>query len=226
MWAPAYLTMKEAVEILKKCREEIAFRPSDYKDMDEMLRVQSEKVAAWKAANPGKTWGLERLKEEDQKRGEQLAAEKAAEEEQMLWNVKHLTPEECQKIMDDCFREIGMAPLKSQMEMVQKAMDPKWDQEFCARMQAWSEKNPGKSWGQQRILEEDRKKSGQAEQTEAEKYMARTKYPQDLLPEGVKYELIVRQPGPEISDAIIDPFGLYHEEMEKRRAEKTAKEKA
>ncbi len=94
MWAPAYLTMKEAVEILKKCREEIDFRPSDYKDMDEMLRVQSEKVAAWKAANPGKTWGLERLKEEDQKRGEQLAAEKAAEEEQMLWNVKHLTPKE------------------------------------------------------------------------------------------------------------------------------------
>lgn len=80
--------------------------------------------------------------------------------------------------------------------------------------------------GQQRILEEDRKKSGQAEQTEAEKYMVKTKYPQDLLPEGVKYELMVRQPGPEISDAIIDPFGLYHEEMEKRRAEKTAKEKA
>ena len=102
MWAPAYLTMKEAVEILKKCREEINFRPSDYEDMDEMLRIQSEKVAAWKAANPGKTWG------------------------------------------------------------------------------------------QQRILEEDRKKSGQAEQTEAEKYMARTKYPQDLLPEGVKYELMVR----------------------------------
>lgn len=56
--------------------------------------------------------------------------------------------------------------------------------------------------------------------------MVKTKYPQDLLPEGVKYELMVRQPGPEISDAIIDPLGLYHEEMEKRRAEKTAKEKA
>lgn len=79
MWAPAYLTMKEAVEILKKCREEINFRPSDYEDMDEMLRVQSEKVAAWKAANPGKTWGLDRLKEEDEKRRLQLETEATKE---------------------------------------------------------------------------------------------------------------------------------------------------
>ena len=47
-----------------------------------------------------------------------------------------------------------------------------------------------------------------------------------MIAQGVKYELMVRQPGPEISDAIIDPFELYHEAMEKRRAEKTAKEKA
>lgn len=50
--------------------------------------------------------------------------------------------------------------------------------------------------------------------------MVKTKYPQDLLPEGVKYELMVRQPGPEISDAIIDPFGS----VSRRDGEATSRE--
>lgn len=73
------------------------------------------------------------------------------------WAPAHLTFEECQQIMADSYRDLGMAPNPS----FAQRMSPEWSEEFHSKMKAWREANPSKPWGLDRMIEAGRKKGEQ-----------------------------------------------------------------
>ena len=77
IWAPAYLTMGEALEIIRKQEEEAGIQDKDFPTWQERHKYRDEKIEAWKKAHPGEPWGLDKLMLEDQKRRLQLEAEAA-----------------------------------------------------------------------------------------------------------------------------------------------------
>ena len=70
------------------------------------------------------------------------------------WLPEHLTFEECKQIEADCYREIGMEP-----PTLKQRLNPAWNKEFCEKIQAWTDANPNKPWGLERMMEEDRKRA-------------------------------------------------------------------
>lgn len=74
-WAPSYLTMREALEIIRKQEEEAGIFPDkDFPTWQERHKYRDEKIEAWKKAHPGEPWGLDKLMQEDLKRAQQLRA--------------------------------------------------------------------------------------------------------------------------------------------------------
>lgn len=69
------------------------------------------------------------------------------------WHPRHLTREECKQIEADCYREIGM-----ELPTFRQQLDPTWREEFGKKLAAWVKANPGKSWGLDRMIEEDWKR--------------------------------------------------------------------
>ena len=72
------------------------------------------------------------------------------------WVPTYLTLTECQQIEADSYRDLGMEP-----PTPKQRFSPAWQAEFFKKMDAWSQANPGKPWGMERMIEADRKKGEQ-----------------------------------------------------------------
>lgn len=75
-WAPTYLTYEECKQIEADSFRELGMDPPTFQQRRDPAWQEAffKKMDAWVKANPDKLWGLERMIEEDRKRGEQLRA--------------------------------------------------------------------------------------------------------------------------------------------------------
>lgn len=80
IWVPQHMTFAEEKKILDDDYRKIGIDPAKVPIMPtkEFVEEFYQKMAAWEKDHPNEPWGPERVKAEDRKRGERLAAEKAA----------------------------------------------------------------------------------------------------------------------------------------------------